>query len=145
SCNGAKYCQVRAWAKHQNPHCKEVESIIPAPCEHGASTVLVPEFPERAGLIPDSLIPSPPMLENSVFVLEENARAREASEMPSPRWCDQRDLREFHKAREKLQLKLDNGWGSDLSDDQIFEYQCSLAGLPVWRGRELTEGGEKIA
>lgn len=54
-----QYIQVLAWSKHQNPHCKEARSIIPAPGEHGASTVQAPEVPERAGLIPDSgfLIP----------------------------------------------------------------------------------------
>ena len=56
-CNGIKYCQVIAWAKHQNPHCKEVESTIPAQCEHGTSTVPAPEVPTPAVLIPDSLIP----------------------------------------------------------------------------------------
>lgn len=58
--------QVVNWNKHQNPHVKEVPSILPEPDErrtdrvfapdlHGASTVLTPEIPERAGLIPDSL------------------------------------------------------------------------------------------
>lgn len=58
--------QVVNWDKHQNPHVKEVASMLPepderrtdtmrAPCKHSASTVQVPEIPERAGLIPDSL------------------------------------------------------------------------------------------
>lgn len=58
--------QVVNWEKHQNPHVKEVASILPepderrtdtlrAPYKHGASTVQAPEIPERAGLIPDSL------------------------------------------------------------------------------------------
>lgn len=44
----AKYIQILAWKKHQNPHCKEAESTIPAPCEHHASPA--------DSLIPDSLI-----------------------------------------------------------------------------------------
>ena len=49
-----KYIQILAFDKHQNPHCKESASTIPAPCEHSANT-------EQAGLIPDSLnlIPDP--------------------------------------------------------------------------------------
>lgn len=58
--------QVVNWNKHQNPHVKEVPSILPepderrnsmvrAPDKHSASTVQGPEIPERAGLIPDSL------------------------------------------------------------------------------------------
>lgn len=73
--DGARYIQVLTWRKHQNPHVKEAESTIPAPglhrksCdamdtstvlapgEHGGSTIQASEVPERAGLIPDSLIP----------------------------------------------------------------------------------------
>jgi len=35
---GIQYIQVLAFAKHQNPHCKEAASTIPAPCKPGAST-----------------------------------------------------------------------------------------------------------
>lgn len=31
--------QIVKWDKHQNPHIKEAESTIPAPCEHGADMV----------------------------------------------------------------------------------------------------------
>lgn len=63
SVNGTAYIQIVTWCKHQNPHVKEAASTIPAPCKtpdkHGASTVQAPDeeqpFPERAGLIPDSL------------------------------------------------------------------------------------------
>jgi hypothetical protein len=33
-----QYIQVLAFHKHQNPHCKEAASTIPAPCKHRAST-----------------------------------------------------------------------------------------------------------
>lgn len=36
--NNSKYIQVVAFSKHQNPHCKESASTIPAPCKHSAST-----------------------------------------------------------------------------------------------------------
>lgn len=58
-----RFIQVKNFAKHQNPHCREPESTIPAPGEHSACTV--PEQDEyRTGpadslnLIPDSLLPS---------------------------------------------------------------------------------------
>lgn len=49
-----RFIQVVNFCKHQNPHVKESESTIPAPCLSGAK-------PEQAGLIPDSLnlIPDP--------------------------------------------------------------------------------------
>ena len=31
---GEKYFQINNWSKHQNPHHKEVASVIPAPTEH---------------------------------------------------------------------------------------------------------------
>jgi len=66
------YIQITNWKKHQNPHIKEAESTIPAPCKNSANPVSdieqAPEMPkqasgkpepveeiqERAGLIPDS-------------------------------------------------------------------------------------------
>lgn len=59
-----RYIAIPEFAKHQNPHCKEQPSTIPAPDMHGASTVQDPskdvDSTELAGLIPDSLtlIPS---------------------------------------------------------------------------------------
>jgi hypothetical protein len=54
--NGIKYIQVVEFAKHQNPHCKEAPSTIPAPCKHSAGTEI--SGTSRAdSLIPDSLIP----------------------------------------------------------------------------------------
>jgi hypothetical protein len=58
--DGRRYVQVLAWAKHQNPHVKEAKSTIPAPGEHGASTVQAPAKAQASpadSLIPDSLIP----------------------------------------------------------------------------------------
>lgn len=64
---GARYIQVLAFTKHQNPHIKEAESTIPAPGstvqapdEHGASTVedttQTGTSPADSGfLIPDSI------------------------------------------------------------------------------------------
>lgn len=37
---GSKYIEVNNFRKHQNPHCKESASTIPAPCAHGASRAL---------------------------------------------------------------------------------------------------------
>jgi hypothetical protein len=61
--NGSRYIAIPEFKKHQNPHCKEQDSSIPAPCMHGASTVQEQgksrESTEVARLIPDSpsLIP----------------------------------------------------------------------------------------
>ena len=55
----ARFIQVLAFDKHQNPHRDEKASLIPAPCEHRANTVQ-PSCDNETdtvaiGLIPDSL------------------------------------------------------------------------------------------
>jgi len=66
---GQRYIAILAWSKHQNPHVKEAASLIPAPCEHRASTVLASGkhqngtraarlIPDSGFLIPDSGSPS---------------------------------------------------------------------------------------
>lgn len=75
------FIQVVAFAKHQNPHCKEQASVIPPPPEksitseqHRTCTVHVPEIPELAGLIPDSLNP----------ITDSREKALAPSEPPKP-------------------------------------------------------------
>lgn len=75
--DGVRVIQVLAWHKHQNPHVKEAASILPPPggCaskpapaadKNGASTRQEQcegePLPERAGLIPDSLLLIPDSL-----------------------------------------------------------------------------------
>lgn len=61
-----RYIQVLNFDKHQNPHMKEPESTIPAPCLSGAKPEPAPEEPpscpaDSGYLIPDSTTdPTPP-------------------------------------------------------------------------------------
>jgi hypothetical protein len=90
--DGKRYIQIVNFSKHQDPHCKEKMSEIPAPVSdstvqapdlHGASTV---QTPEQHPLIPDSLnlIPDP----RNPLAGDAGARAREAdptdTALPSP-------------------------------------------------------------
>jgi hypothetical protein len=63
-----KFIQIINFDKHQDPHVKERTSTIPAPCEHGASTVQKPLTPDSLNLTPDSLskpsLANPAKLEN---------------------------------------------------------------------------------
>jgi hypothetical protein len=61
--DGAGYIAIPEFLKHQKPHVKEAASTNPAPNEHLPRQVLAPEIPERARLIPDSLIPHPDSLQ----------------------------------------------------------------------------------
>jgi len=54
-----KYIQIVNFAKHQNPHCRESESTIPAPTKAMPSPEKAMPSPADS-LIPDSLIPDSP-------------------------------------------------------------------------------------
>ena len=81
-CDGGKYCQILAWAKHQNPHHKEILSTIPKPdlgrCQHLPRQVPAPEIPERALLIPDSLNLIPDSLKEPSCSNSEKPSSNEA-------------------------------------------------------------------
>lgn len=47
--NGKTYCQIINWAKHQNPHHKEIASVIPAPANH-VDTVCMNYVPLNNGI-----------------------------------------------------------------------------------------------
>ena len=75
--DGAGFIAIPEFLKHQKPHMKEAASTIPAPNEHLPRSVLAPEIPERAALIPDSLIPHPDSL-------QEHAQPSAAPPAPKP-------------------------------------------------------------
>lgn len=51
----AGYIQILNFAQHQNPHIKEAESIIPAPCLHNTSAIQEPD--KNRSSHADSLLP----------------------------------------------------------------------------------------
>lgn len=53
--NNNKYIQIVNFNKHQNPHVREADSTIPAPCQYDASTIPALLIPDSLNLIPDSL------------------------------------------------------------------------------------------
>lgn len=60
--NKTRYLQVINFAKHQNPHVREPQSSIPAPCEHSAYTVQGDAQHESGPADSPSLIPDSPSL-----------------------------------------------------------------------------------
>lgn len=113
-----RYIQISNFLKHQNPHVREPESVIP---EHGASTEPKPDEHQTstglARLIPDSpsLIPDSPSLKGE-------ARARSPDPLPEgldqqawERWLTyRREIRKPIKPASMLaaQQKL-AGYGAD--------------------------------
>lgn len=69
----SKFIQVLTFNQHQNPHCKEPASTIPAPCEHSAGTVQEPV--EHSSGPADSLFPQPstPNIESTIVDLSPAA------------------------------------------------------------------------
>lgn len=102
--------QIVKWDKHQNPHIKESESTIPAPCEYGADTVPagkpagMPEQPSTgaAGRIPDSGFPLPDS--NTSPNGEERAKPARRPSVAKPddvterTWMDWQQLRKAKRA-----------------------------------------------
>jgi hypothetical protein len=104
--------QIVKWDKHQNPHIKESESTIPAPCEHHADTVQESKSAGKAeqpstisaGLIPDSGFPLPDSL---ISVPDGTEGASKPARRPSVRkpedvsertWMDWQQLRRAKRA-----------------------------------------------
>lgn len=103
--------QIVKWDKHQNPHIKESESTIPAPCEHRADTVQAgksagmaePPSTEQAGRIPDSGFPLP----DSLTPVADATGSGKAARRPAVRkpedvtertWMDWQQLRKAKRA-----------------------------------------------
>lgn len=83
-CDDCHYIQINNFTKHQNPHCKETESTIPAPCKHSTSTVL--EQDEHSSSPADSLIPdsgfSDSLIPDSESSEEDSLSADESADVP---------------------------------------------------------------
>jgi hypothetical protein len=117
----AKKAAAARWEKMRSasePHA--------TPCEpHETAMPSSPHLPSP----PDTTKPNCPLLEND-FVHSREKRFSQSD-------FDEEALRLFAKARREMELKFANGWGSNLTDDQIFEHQCALAGKTVKRMREV--------
>lgn len=64
SVNNGNYIQILNFLKHQHPHVKELDSVIPEPNQHSVETVMNPDNPESTRLNPESplLNPESPLL-----------------------------------------------------------------------------------
>lgn len=62
--DGQRCILILNFGKHQNPHRDEKASMLPAPCQHSANTVLTPD---QSGLLPitDSLLPITQQVEDA--------------------------------------------------------------------------------
>ena len=94
----------------------------------------------------DSGFKNPPPSKATVSILKENARAREARQMPKYDTAVglQIDWRKWCKARDELQLKLSHGWGAELTQEQLFQQQCLMAGVTAKVGWELAKRALEI-
>ena len=93
---GRRLIQVVNFTKHQNPHCKEAESTIPAPCLHSANTI-------RAGLIPDSGLLTP----DSGSLTPDSLRSSSVGDLsPSSSERAPGTLSKSARNQEKLQAKV---------------------------------------
>jgi len=83
--SGKRYLQVVNFSKHQNPHIKEPESTIPAPCKSGASTAQAPD--ENGSSPADSLLPITSSLNPDSLTKKESASTTQPTSTASGRVC----------------------------------------------------------
>lgn len=150
--DGKAFIQVLNFSKHQNPHCKEQDSLIPAPDLHGARTVQERDdhqkSTEQAGLIPDSLNRIPDSL-NPVPLSDDNGCAQakpehvpacpqqrilalyaeSLPELAQPRtWTGQREANLRSRWRWVMTAKRQDGERYATTDDEGLEYFQRLFG-----------------
>lgn len=89
--NGVAYIQILTFGKHQNPHCKEAQSTIPAQCEHSASTENSGASPADS-LIPHSLTPDSPSKKQGRVAAPELPKW-----LPADVWADWHAFRNARK------------------------------------------------
>lgn len=103
--SGHRYIQITTWHKHQQPHVKEAESVIPAPVKHGASTVQAPDkngtSTEQESLDTSSLILDTSSLNLDTGAAKAPARAKRGTKVPEP-FVITPDLLAYAKARAPL-------------------------------------------
>ena len=117
----AKKAAAARWAKMHDacdPHA--------TPCD--AHETAMPSSPHLSSP-PDTTKPNSPLQEKDSF------RSKEKSYSQSD--FDDRDLRKLAEARKKIELKLANGWGSNLTEDELVSHQCAEAGVSVKRANEV--------
>lgn len=142
------YIQILAFKKHQNPHCKESASTIPAPCSHSASTEISGTSPaDSLNPITDSLNPidgdapsrrgkprKHPIPEN--FALSERVR-RWASEKGHTRLPERLErFVSLAKAKGYQYVDWDEAFMTAVRDDWA-KLGAGLASLPGGGRREL--------
>jgi len=90
--------------------------------------------------------PLPLLLEGFALELPRAREARETSNdfhaAPPRKEYDPEvglaiDWRKLTNAKKVIEMKLANGWGADLSSDEIFKHQCVLAEQSLKRAREV--------
>ena len=114
--SGVRVIQVLAWDKHQNPHIKEGASTLPAKHKHQTSTIQEQykeqPLPERAGLIPDSLLLIPDSL-NSDSLKGETAPAKrspptvKAEPFDLPDWINAEHWATWHSCPKRKKATKD--------------------------------------
>jgi hypothetical protein len=115
----AKKAAAARWAKMQgasDPHatlCEPHETAMPS-SPHLSSPL-------------DTAKPIPPLSESAPVYSKEKQQADFYA----------RDLRKLGDAKKKIELKLANGWGENLTQDEIVACQCADAGITVVRAGEV--------
>jgi uncharacterized protein YdaU (DUF1376 family) len=137
----SKQARENANRRYRKPGGVAEQMAVPS-AEQTAVQLAVP----RSDSDFDSGFKNPSPFKKPVFVLEENARARETfPSRYSQTDFDDRDRRKLGEAFKEIDLRLtaSMGSGSSPGEKEIFEWACELAGISVERGLEVQARGKK--
>ena len=167
--NGARYVQITAWSKHQNPHHTEKASEIPG--VDGAITVKAPLEPrqpriEDGGYLADSLIPDslsidsliPDALVVLAAVADKPSRANRKTKLPENFEPDDtgaakcaasgislpaqlEKFKDFHAGKGSLMLDWQAAFRTWIGNAKQFGPHARASPEPAWRteSRERTQ------
>jgi hypothetical protein len=128
--------RAAAGARWESKHSAIEKSEPSAASMHGACSEHVLAMPTSPHLTTPPDTTAPPLSEKSVAVHSKEKSYSQAD-------FDARDLRKLALARDELQLKLGNGWGTNLTATEIWEHQCALAGVSPQQADEVMERTKK--
>lgn len=112
SVNNENYIEILNFGKHQNPHCKEAESTIPAPDQHSASTIQ--EQDENGSRPADSLLLNPDSgfpLPDSGFRIPDSAAKPQIPYGEIIEYLNLKTGKNFDPTAKETRSKIKARWG----------------------------------
>lgn len=112
SVNNENYIEILNFGKHQNPHCKEAESTIPAPEKHHTNTIQEQDKNESRPADSLLLIPESPILNpDSGFLIPDKAAKPQIPFQEIIEYLNSKTGKNFDHQSKETRAKIKARWG----------------------------------